>query len=525
MEITPIRNLSDVESILQHNLSQLNIMSGDTSSPADGGHLRRGLPPSAALRWNHYHFVSPVHQKKVTSHKSQVTSRGTLQCAPTLLVGWMLLLFSLLVSSAHAEFTYQNPARTGLEEMETRPTGAQQLAGSRFQRQEAVSKLEAITLEKELSKIRKELDKTSKEIQQFRQKAQQFLETEKLRASGRTQQARAESELGFEYFRHENGMLELYQDGLTGAVLNEPVDETDEDGNVVGRGTRDTVDIEYFKGGAYHRMRKHFKVISRSGSTGEVQVLDREILEYVSGSKWYGGDDPKLTNNFQMVQKYKDISWSSQNSYKKEIRIVSGVQHDGDRRPLEWLEVRGSTDSAVFTTSLVKGASYAPNRGELNHYQSVAWNTQFPDISTVLEWSGIYKNGHLVEETNHRLDLSDGTSAAPNAMLEQMFQELEKSLNVIRTEVTNNLFKMTGEFQPLVKNANEKAKAKDKDKEEKVVEDKREDSALDRKSSMTQEEIDHLLDDLRRIGLLVGAVSQEPGFLNGISNIQNTVNK
>lgn len=92
MTIKTIQNLADVESI--QNLSQLNAMSGETSSPADGGHVRRGLPPSAALRWNHYHFVSPVHYSK------DITSQASLMLLA-------LYIWGIHISTAHAEFSYQ----------------------------------------------------------------------------------------------------------------------------------------------------------------------------------------------------------------------------------------------------------------------------------------------------------------------------------------------------------------------------------------------------------------------------------
>ena len=409
---------ADVELVL---LSKLHAMSGETSSPADGGHVCRGLPPSAALRWNHYSFVSPCHPPHPT--------------LSSLFLVAMSILLNVNASLSYAEFSYQNPSRTALEEMETRPTGAQQLVASRFQRQEAVSKLEAIALEKELSRLSKELEKTHKENQNFRLKAQQYLETEKLRASGRTQQARAERELGFEYFHHENGMLELYRDGLVEEVLNEPVDETNEEGQVVGRTVRDTVDIEYFKGGPYHRLRKHFKVITLS-ERGQVQTLDREILEYIPGSKWYGTDDPKLTNNFQMVQKYKDITTDSVEPAKREVRIVSGIIHNGDRKPSEWLEAKSGTDTAVMTLTLYKGARYGGTGNEMDQYESVSWNSQFPDLSTVAEWNAVYKHGLLKEE--HTFSTNMGPVNIPTDITEPMFKDLEQTLVKVREDMQKN---------------------------------------------------------------------------------------
>lgn len=384
MGMTPVHKLKlkDAETVLvskRETGSEEGLfyaMSGDTSSPANGGHRSRGLPPSAALRWLHYHFVSPVHQK---NH-------------PKFL--WVFVVLSNIIvnSPVQAEFSYQNPARSALDEAETKATSVKQFTGNRFQRQQALAKLQEQIIEKEMNRIVKEHKKVLVEADQDRQRTQRFLETEKQRASQKTQQARAQQDAGFEYYLEENfdgsfATIELL-DGLPARITGETVKD---DFGAVSKRNRE---MTYYGKGKYYRLpqKERAEVTTSTGEKVVIEVVETVFEKYPDAAQWWHS---RYTGNYAFPTDYTTTSQSSLTPYKMDVVKVRDAQPRFDLKSGKWLrdswveESATSDDPGVIFRRQVFKAGY-DEHDNLATFFGIVWSPKAKEQLVLTEYDAKY---------------------------------------------------------------------------------------------------------------------------------------
>ncbi len=407
-DVRCIRNLKDVEEIIQEGAMSTYalrlttydvrrttdnfVMSGDTSSPADGGHLRRGLPPSAALRWNHYHFVSPLHQK-MSTYDVRLTTYD-LKKVRFFLVLLVLVVNGIVAGDGYAEFSYQNPARSGLEEI--RSQSPRQLQTSSSQQRELVKKQQAIA---ETTQIQKEMENSSEQIKKSledekgrRQNAERNTTELSKKATEQTERVRGGTEVGFEYSLEENfdGSVAkvLLLEGLVARVEGEAVK------NDFGTVSKQNRDITYYGWGKYYRLPRSERVelITNTGEKVIVEVSETTFEEYHGDPKWWAN---KYSQHYAFPKAYTAVSSSSLTPYKIDtIKVTQANPHinleDGQWQRDSWIEETNSTDEpGVIYRRQVFMASY-DDYNNLSTFFSISWSPK-ADLELVLTtYKGTY---------------------------------------------------------------------------------------------------------------------------------------
>ena len=379
--IVSIRRLRDVERFLagKHD----NEMSGDTSSPTDGGHINRVLPHPAALRWHHYHFVSPLHQ-----------SRGVFLSPLPFLI---FLITGIFSDPLYAQLGSFNPASSSLEEIQAQlkqeqRSRARQLEGTHYASQRLISGMSDLATERQIQDALSSNGKTLQDHEQSRQQAQKYLEDEKERATRRTKEVRGEQETGFRY------SLQKQFDGTFARIETRadlPVMITGEAVKTDFGISRRNREITYYGKGGYYRLpyTERAEVISETGDKPVVEVSETLFEKYLGESHWWSSN---RSGHYAFPTTYTTTSTSSVTPYKIDTVRISETQPQVDFEKGKWYreswveETTSTEEPGILYRRQVFMANYDPSSDNLLSYFSIAWSPKAEEELVLIEYQVTY---------------------------------------------------------------------------------------------------------------------------------------